>query len=210
KEHASEARVTLLDTLGAWAHEIAGHRGVTIVDPPTPAGYAQFLLRWHGYLSDYEYAAPALDEIRYAVHQAVRAIDRPVDRRVFLGRCGDILGDTGCKGHVYCRPYADEGECDLCGDLHNVARRQAVMLDAVRGRAMTAVEMSTFLARMGIELASEQIRRAARPPRPGGAPVLRAVDHDNHGRGIYLVGDVLRVFPQTDPVAAFLPTQAAA
>jgi hypothetical protein len=151
----------------------------------------------------------ALDDQRqpYAptVHAAIRdaasrirAIVNGPGARRYLGPCGvgTLIDDTQirpdggegirtyaertCDGDVYGRPGATNGTCRTCGATHPQDDRREWLDTTARNHAYRASE---FHHAYGLNAAT--IRKWAE------RQLLTAVDADQHGRPLYLLGDVL-------------------
>ncbi|GGM77105.1 hypothetical protein GCM10012275_54690 [Longimycelium tulufanense] len=193
---AAEARYVLTNTITTWARDVAETNPHLTFTADSVEAAAAWLAQFPNLLAIHPAAAELHDEITSAAHLARRVIDHAVDTRIYLGRCGDIAGRHGCPGVVYARRRADTGTCDTCGDEHDVHTRRAAMLRALANRTITAADISTSLARLGIEISVDDIQRRAK------AGVLKPATVDVHRRRSYRVGDVLRVFLGPDALTA--------
>lgn len=100
--HASEAAAVLRSTLVGWVRIIHDELGGTW-PADTLAGMARWLAPLCGWARHTAYAAEMVDEILAAVHQARRAIDRPIRRVPLHVSCRGVTLD----GHT---PIPCEGE----------------------------------------------------------------------------------------------------
>ena len=127
-----------------------------------------------------------VDQVTTAVHRARRAIDRPHDRRIFLGRCGAQLGPFRyCPEEIYGYPDKEHARCKACDALIRIADRQEwlrAQFDSVLG---TAVEIAGFLRTTGMEVTAEMIRGLAHRKR-----LLRR-DRNDRGHPRYQIREVL-------------------
>lgn len=193
---ASEALWVLSNVVTTWARLLVESSGYRPPDDPTPMGAVRYLRTHLGAFTMREDAGEGMAEIEAAVKDALKAVDHPTDVRVFLGRCGHIAGQDGCLGRVYALPAKEHGQCDRCGANHLTRERRALMLRAMANQQLTAQEISTMLAAVGVELSVEQIRNVGRNRR------IKAVAKDAHGKRTYRVGDVLKEFLGPDFLAA--------
>lgn len=149
----------------------------------TPAGQAT-LLAWLPALGSRPWAAELASEVRAAVEQGWRAVDRPPDMH-FIGWCPD------CEGTAL---YAAEGaaltKCRMCGQAYDVAASK----DALLASATTQHETATVIAR-ALRLDPALIRQWRRRGR------LEPVGCNPAGQPLYRVSDVqaLRAAPSVSP-----------
>jgi hypothetical protein len=217
KPAASEARWVLVNVLTTWVRVLHEETGITEMvgpvcrgacvhwscatvtrtrSPRTPEEAAVWLGRHYMSIALHPAGGEAVDEIADAVAAGVRAIDRPVDTRTYLGMCGDPAGRSGCQGRVYARPNRDQGFCDTCDTSHSVDYRRAVLVRSMATQRITALEISQILPKLGVELTVRQIQNAGR------AGLIVAVSTDRHGKRRYLVWDVLRALLTPEALAA--------
>jgi hypothetical protein len=171
KTHIAETAWVLHHTLNAWATTLSGSADHAN-KPPTTAQLARWLVRNIAAARMHPDAGQLVDEVTSAIHQARRAIDRPDDRRCFLGQCA-----TGvCVEEVYGLPWNRYAICPACGARHDIAARQAWMNDVARDHLGTAVEISGFLRIVGVRCTSSMIRgyaiRGRLTPAPDQHPPL--------------------------------------
>ncbi|HEX6443582.1 MAG TPA: hypothetical protein VF053_00725 [Streptosporangiales bacterium] len=189
-EKAAEAHYVLANTLTTWARDLwetNGPAGALIPCGPDLASVSAFLLRYPSWIADHEAVAQLADEIAEAVKLARRAIDRPADTRVYLGRCD--LGDPEnepCDRELYAYRSQEDVECPACGASWRVLERREWLLAQVEEQTATAETLAALLTRLGVETQVEDIRRAARDGR------LTNVGIESHSRRRrYRVGAVL-------------------
>lgn len=187
KPAASEAKWVLANVITTWSRDLADHEGIVVAWTDNVAA-ARWLLVNRRSLAMHPAAGEAVDEIAAAVANAMRAVDYPVDNRVYLGMCGDVAGLTGCRGKVYAGRQANIGSCDFCRKEHDARHRRTLMLRAMANKKITAAEIATVLARLGVEITVKDIQDHAKAGR------LVAQGQDAHRRRAYFVGDVLRLF----------------
>ena len=125
---ASEALFLLGNTITTWCRHIAEERGLLLTSRP-----AVWLLANIQALAMSEGAGEAVDEIGYAVNQAMHVIDRPPSM-LFAGPCRE----AGCIAYLYAMPAATTCECRECGAEHDVAERREWMIDAAAEQRVTA------------------------------------------------------------------------
>lgn len=89
-----------------------------------------------------------------AIHGARHVIDRPNDRRSYLGPCGV----WGCLGQLYGVVDDRTALCPKCGAEHTIATRQAWLLDVVQGHLGSATEIAAFLRLTGSHCTASMIR----------------------------------------------------
>lgn len=197
---ASDALWVLGNVVTTWARMLVEHSGFRPPSDSSQVGAAKFLLTYVQSLAMHPAAGEAVDELESAVKNAQRAVDHPVDSRAYLGKCGHIAGESGCKGRVYALPKQDEGSCERCGTEHGVRERRAMMMRSMANRELTTQEISTLLAGLGIELSVEKIQKRIQDV--GRVGRIKARGKDVHGRRFYRVGDVLVEFLGPDFLAA--------
>lgn len=193
---ASEARWVLANVVTTWARQLLHHTGYRPPTDTTAPAAARYLHRHARALATHPEAGEAVGEIGAAVADALRAVDHPTDRRMYLGKCGDIAGRHGCHGRVYALPRHDTGTCDRCATEHHTSERRAHMLRAMANQHLTAHEISTMLAGLGLQITVEQIQNVGR------RRIITPVSRDKHGKRSYRVGDVLKQFLGPDFLAA--------
>lgn len=177
KVHVAEVVWVLHHTLDAWATTLGA--ATNAGKPPTTAQLARWLLRNMPATRIHPDAGQLVDEVTNAVHQARRAIDRPDDRRLFLGPCA-----TGpCAEEVYGLPWNKIAICPACGARHDIAARQTWLHNVAQDHLGTAVEISGFLRTTGVRCTSSMIRSYAARGRLTAAP-------DRHPP-LYRIRDVL-------------------
>lgn len=187
KPHAGEALWVLHHTLHAWA-ETLGCRTPTV----GTVRLAQWFLGHLDVVQRTPDAAELVDEVISAVHQARRAIDRPNDRRVFLGPCGNRVTDcvgsgVACAEEVYGLPWRDTATCERCGAEHRVIQRQEWLRERAQRYLGTAPEVAGFLRLTGVECTAEMIRGYNHRGR------LKPSGRNPRGHPLYLISDVLLV-----------------
>ncbi|TKG58878.1 hypothetical protein [Prauserella endophytica] len=193
---ASEALWVLGNVVTTWARLIVESSGYRPADDHTALGAVRFLRAHADVLCLRDDAGDAIAELEAAVKDALRAVDHPTDVRIYLGKCGDITGQRGCPGRVYALPAKEHGQCERCGEQHLTRERRALMLRAMANQHLTAQEISTMLAAVGVQVSVDQIQNGGRKRR------FTAVGKDPHGKRSYRVGDVLREFLGPDWLAA--------
>lgn len=193
---ASDALWVLGNVITTWARMLVEHSGFRPPRSSSQVDAARFLLTYVQSLAMHPAAGEAVDEIESAVRNAMRSIDHPVDSRTYLGKCGDVAGVQGCQGRVYALPRQEHGLCETCGESHHARTRRALMLRAMANQELTAADMSTMLAGLGIEISVQQIQNVGRVGR------IRSAGVDAHGKRSYRVGDVLKEFLGHDFLAA--------
>lgn len=152
KPHVTETVYVLHHTLEAWA--------LSLGDPldTTTAGLARYLVANLYHIQVHPDAGQLADETTHAIHHARAAIDRPDDRRLFLGPCDAELTDhTHCRHEVYGVPWRDHAVCEHCGTRHHIATRQQQLRTTADDHTGTAVEIAGFLRITGIQVTPNMI-----------------------------------------------------
>lgn len=189
---ASDALWVLGNVITTWARMLVEHSGFRSPADSSQVGAAKFLLTYVQSLAMHPEAGQAVDEIESAVKNAMRSVDHPVDPRAFLGKCGDVDGAKGCRGRVYALPKEEFGTCERCGEHHHAQTRRSLMLRKMANHKLTASEIATMLAGVGVEISVKQIQDAGRNG------CIIATGSDAHGKRSYRVADVLRAFQVPD------------
>ena len=199
KPRASESLFTLRHTLGAWSVDIADRRDVDL-DLRTTVDMSQFLLRHLHTIRIHHNAGQMVDEVDYAISEARKAIDTPLDRRVFVGPCDlrtadedDTDDDHRCREPLYAQPWQDTITCPVCSSEWDVAERRAWLLANVEDEVQTIPTLVSLIVSLlpreqaeGINVnAVQNLARSGR---------LRWVSMDSHKRRRYRVRDVLNHF----------------
>jgi hypothetical protein len=120
KEGASESLEILTNTLTAAADDLSGHLGMQF-----PLNPARWLWANRDGLAGFDQAGRLVDEIRHAVSQAYRAIDRPPEL-LLSGMCTT----EGCVDALYAKPGDRMVRCRVCGADHDVVERRERMVAA--------------------------------------------------------------------------------
>lgn len=156
---------TLHETIRRWAGTFA------VIPPGTPTPVlAGILIDLLDRVACSPQAAVLVREVTDAVHRARRAIDRPNDTRLFLGRCGARTMHGICVEELYGRPWLTKVRCQVCHAEHLITDRQDQLLREADGYLGTAVEISRFLRITGRDVTPETLRGLAfrgRLPRRG-------------------------------------------
>lgn len=192
-ERASEASAVLRSTLVAWVRVVCEERGVR---PPVDdlAAMSGFLLRHHEWLRHHVSAAKCADDVGVAVRFCRVRIDRrPKPDLTWIGPCrvehdgceDDDRGAFCCVVEVYAALDATRVLCAVCGAEHEVASRQAWLLDEARDQLATAAVIAPALSRLGWNLSDSTIRSWV------GRSRLVAHGLDHRGNQMFRVGDVL-------------------
>lgn len=194
RPHVSEVVWVLHHTLDSWA---------TTLGQDTPGATTSDLALWLlGHLDLVRMCPEAdqlADEVTAAIHQARRAIDRPDDRRLFLGPCGNKVpentsgyttGSVTCKEEVYGLPWNRTAICPGCGFEHNIERRQAWLRDKAQDYLGTATEIAGFLRGTGLRCTADMIRGYVNRRRLATAGVNGA------GHTLYRISDVIAALQQ--------------
>lgn len=160
----TEATWLLHHTLHAWATDYGS------ADDATTPSHARVLLANLHHIRLHDQAAALADEVTHAIHYARAKIDRPDDRRMFLGLCGAAVLKhtddrspqtatvTHCREEVYGVPWKPVAICRACGEHHVVTDRQQWLLDIAQDRLGTSTEIAGYLRTAGMKCSSAQIR----------------------------------------------------
>lgn len=196
-QRAREARAVLRSALVGWVRVLQAdedrlgpvcpsceHPSCRWIDASrTPAdtlpALARWLIRHRRTLLGHPAVEEAVDELTDAVHQARRAIDRPVGTW-YAGPCG--VAD--CTADLHARHGAHAIRCRRCGATHDTAAREAWLMEQVRDQRDTAAGVARALQGFHPGLTPEMIRGYAQRLRlfPAGVDV--------GGRPLYRIGDV--------------------
>lgn len=202
-EHASQVRAALTETLLGWhtiASSFAGHGPGVLIS--TSHGAAVWAL---GHLNTI-YAMPdagdCVTQVRAAVHQAVKAVDRPPEL-LFCGPCDANLDGLTCTAQLFALPDHERVTCRECDTQWFVAdKRQWLGEIADTRAALTAAVMANLLQYAGVSCTAATIRGLAHRER------IFAVDGGEHPPR-YLIIDVRRALAdrysrrrETEPDAA--------
>jgi len=223
---ASAAAAILRGTLAAWTRALISlgasltgptcrhcqHDSCRRIVPVQPAtdhavSMARWLRRNQLLLLQLPDGVTAVDEIRYAVAEARRVVDRPGDL-IYAGPC------LACGTDLYARPGAAVVRC-RCSTPDNpvryfVADRRAWMLDAVSDRLATAAEIARALSTLMYPIAPELIRtwairgKLAPVPTPIGPVCGSVCQHEScsgvregRGRPRFRIGDVVTLMQRS-------------
>ncbi|WP_433415058.1 hypothetical protein ACQP1V_36325 [Microtetraspora malaysiensis] len=199
-ERAREAEQVLRSTLTGWTRVLTdsvqpyrgpicrtscGHRSCVYlslgrIPADTLPAMAVWLMRHHAQLLGRASADEAVDEIRAAVRQARRAIDRPPGVW-YAGPCGV----EGCQADLYARHGARTVHCRTCAAIHDAAAREAWLMEQAADHLGTATEIARAVQGWHPGLTPSTIRGYAHR----GRIVSRGAD--GLGRPLYRIGDVL-------------------
>lgn len=153
RPHIAEVLWVLHNTLGVWVFTINERAHVA----NTPAAYARWLIRNLDAVQRCNEAGQLTDEVTAAIRAARRAIDRPDDRRMFLGPCYT----AGCVEEVYGLPSNSWATCPACGAQHDITTRQQWLYQQAQNHLGTAVEISGFLRIVGVRCTASMIHNYA-------------------------------------------------
>ena len=192
-EHAAQRAFELGATLNAWAldtSQLAEDERDPLAEQhhtDTPA-----IARWLGRnlrtLRQHQDAGQAHDEITDAIHEARRAIDRPLER-VFAGPCG-VEGDDGvaCREDLYAATGKTSAVCKACATRHDMAQRREWMLGCIEDQIAYSGLLAGLVSNLGVQIGSSTIRRYASAGR------IKVITVDSKHRPLCRIGDVLDVF----------------
>jgi hypothetical protein len=195
KAHAGEALWVLHNVLQQWVADLGfyGHQ-------LTPRALARWLVDHLDLVAKHPQAATLVEEVTDAIHQARRAIDRPNDDRIFLGKCGATIHDQRsrfahprlCTEELYAYPWIDVITCPNpdCLSMYRVTERKEWLREQAQQYQGTATEVAGFLRLTGVECTPDQIRGYARS-RFGRPPRIQPAGANSKGHPTYLISDVL-------------------
>ena len=195
KAHAGEALWVLHNVLTWWAAELGlyGHQ-------LTPRALARWMVDHLDLVAKHPQAGELADEVTDAIHQARRAIDRPDDDRVFLGKCGAPIHEhtprfirtRTCPEELYAYPWIDVITCPnpQCLTMYRVTDRQEWLRERAQQHKGTATDVAGFLRVTGVACTPDQIRGYARS-RHGRPPRIQPAGVNDRGHPTYLISDVL-------------------
>jgi hypothetical protein len=201
---AVQAAVTLRYTLTPWARRVAAQRGLVcdLADDQTAA-----LGRWLAchivYVRQCGDAGELVDEVRYAIDQVRRAVDRPPDL-FYAGPCDTCSTDLYCGADRYGHPTASVIRCHECRQTYDTADRRARLLDDVYDHLATATEIaqavpSLYGQRIPVDTIRTWIARGQLLPRAwlhaGRVHTHRQSDRD---RPLCRIGDVIDLARRRD------------
>lgn len=181
----------LKQTLTSWARLISDQRGL-----PHPLDGLAPTARWMAghieWLRHHPAAGDAVTEIREAVHQVRRAIDRPLDR-AYAGPCNE------CGTPLYGRPGAAEVACRGCttpdGDtlVYGLTERRDWMLAAVLDKELPAADIARALTSLVRPIAPALLYTWVKRKK------LQPVGSDDRGHALFRLGDVADLMDATAP-----------
>ena len=143
-EAASDASLALRTTLHGWARVWWEETPVSperrpAVDRLMSTARGQAALLAGQQLASRPWAGDLALELRAAVRDAWRAVDRPPDV-TFIGWCPD-----GCGRALYAADGMVQVKCRWCGSQWDVEASRAVMFAAATGAALTKPELARLL-----------------------------------------------------------------
>jgi hypothetical protein len=145
---AAEVRDNLRNTLVGWVR-ICAEEGVRSSDPSNglPADRLTAMSRWLMWRVDglayHEAGGEAVDEITYAVQQAVKAIDLAPERQ-YVGPCA-------CGRDLYRKPGAVVVRCKACEQEYDAEALMSALRAQVPDLLVTASEGAGLLSRYGLQ-----------------------------------------------------------
>jgi hypothetical protein len=160
-----------------------GHRGCAgVCEQRWPqdemASMAAWLLARVQAIRKHPAGGELVDELRLAVREVRRAVDRPPDM-LFAGLCD-------CGERLWLRPGARSLTCPVCGAMRPVTDRAEMLLASAVDRLARGPHIASFLSIvLGHTVRASAIRKWAHREK------LEAVSVDVRGRPLYRVGDVL-------------------
>lgn len=140
---ASTLLHTVDNTITTWARDFAEtYKHVTLTARSTVEA-AEWLALFPDLLAMHPAAGEMCNDIAGLVKRVEKMIDRAPDR-VYLGRCGAIIEETGeaCQADIYALLGKRFAACRDCGATLDVERRRDELLHKVRDQLATAVDIS--------------------------------------------------------------------
>lgn len=192
---ATQAAVTLTLTLDPWVRRVARQRGLVLDVEPTALALVGWLATHIAYVRQCPDAAELVDEVRYAIDQVRRAIDRP-PALFYGGPCDACNRDLYCGADDLGRPTVAVIQC-ACGRTYDTASRRDKLLAAAHDMLATATEIAQALPslygrRIPVDTIRSWINRGRLIPRAwlhrGAVYTQRQADHD---RPLCRIGDVI-------------------
>lgn len=148
---------------------------------------ARWLARQHAAIGAHPDAVAAVDELREAIRQGRRTIDRRPDA-IYAGPCNQ------CERDLYARPGATLVRCRPCQLDYVVEQRRKWMLDWVTDMLGTATWVSMVATALGYKVPASTVRVWA----SRGRILIRGFEPSFHDDGdpvpMYRVGDVIDRF----------------
>jgi hypothetical protein len=201
---AVQAGVTLRYTLAPWAATVAAQRGVVCdVHPDDTAAFAGWLASHIVYVRQCTDGGELVDEVRYAIAQVRRAVDRPPDLW-YAGPCDTCHRDVYCGADTHGRPAVSVIRCHECGTTYDTRDRRAWLLAQATDRIATATEIaqavpSLYGQRIPVDTIRAWIARGRLVPRGwlhhGAVYTQRQSDRD---RPLCRIGDVIELAERRD------------
>jgi uncharacterized Zn finger protein (UPF0148 family) len=154
--HASDAKHTLVNTVGTWARMFAEENPHLTLDATTIEDAARWMVQFPNLIAGHPAAVEMHADVREAVGGAHRSIDRPADR-VFAGRCDFAMNGEVCNTRLFALEHRHEVVCPVCGTEYWVEDRRAEIEKALRSERATAKTITDALrnfANVGINVKS--------------------------------------------------------
>lgn len=152
--------------------------------PTSVAAVCAWLAGFPSLLAGHSDAPTMLATFTSLVRHIEHVIDRAPDR-VYLGICSAPTTDFPCDQDVFGIEGRDIATCRACGHQHDIAARQAALLDAIRRQDATPTEIArSFAGYAGLKLNASSIRTWAR------LGELKPTGHTEDDRPKYNVGAV--------------------
>lgn len=200
---AADRADALKNKLSTWARHVEGTSGQPI--PPRQRGElgAQVAARYLGerlnWIRHHQEAAECFGDLSDAARELERLVGRPRDHW-YAGACWADLGDTDeagdplrCPQELYAPKGARTVRCRFCGAEHDADARRQWLLEQVKDQLLHAEWIARALMGFGLEqVTSSRIRGYAHRGR------LAEHGHDQAGRPMYRVGDVLDLVHEQD------------
>jgi hypothetical protein len=200
---AADRADALRNTLSTWARHVAESIGVQIpARRPGELGAqqaARFLGDRLNWIRHHQEAAKCFGDLSDAARELERLVGRPRDHW-YAGACWADLGELDeagdplrCPQELYAPKGARTVRCRFCGAEHDADARRQWLLDQVKDQLLHAEWIARALMGFGLEqVTSSRIRGYAHRGR------LAEHGHDQAGRPMYRVGDVLDLVHEQD------------
>jgi hypothetical protein len=154
---------------------------ITASQPEHPgASAARWLAGQVGWLRHRPDAGTVLEELRAAVGQLRRVVDRPPDRQ--------IVGVCECGEHLYGVPGRPVARCRGCGRDYDVESSRAGLRAYAEGLLLTAAEIATLALTTGLTASRDRTRNLVNQWATRSVIVARGI---RGGEPVYRTGEVL-------------------
>jgi hypothetical protein len=162
-ETASRAQRAMHSTLAKWVRHCDTHRIRHQASTNNlPADNMPAMSRWLLWRVDglalNEQGPDAVDAIVKATNEARRIILWKPKRRLYLAICEDRTEGVECRGDVYADEDADHGNCEVCGKMHEVAKRRIDLNKRLDDHLCTAADIARMAVFLGLQAKRDTVR----------------------------------------------------